>query len=659
MPHFGPSGNSPHLASLGRRAVRADVPRCPHRVSTTGGSARRRVQTSRASQTPGVESVETPQLAVAARGITALPLLAGLCIVAAKVALSAPRLGGQEAAVAITWLVVGSFVAVGLVLFTTGIPRVNGWACLLVGAATIPGDLNDEYWMASDLSPVGYVLEPLYLPAAVALVLRYPGPRLSRVGRWLVWGLVVSSSGVRLLIMMTAGVIPDGFYRPAQWPSLPLPAWWHDGVFLRGGYITTIVLLLVTAGVLLFRVFGGKGLSRQSLAPLAVIGAICAIAAAVDHSIWVLNLSALRGIPAALVRDLSAAAIPVALLADLLRRRAAVAAVSDKVLAAARSGDNLALQTSLRDVLVDPTLTVAVATEKGSWVDAEGRAGAEVDESMSGRPNSGRRTEVVGLDDGRPLVAVSYSPDAVQDTALLRTAMAAVRVGAENIRLNADLLARMAELRESRARIVEAGMTERRRVERDLHDGAQQQFLAVAATLALTDLVDDGQVREVVDDARARLSSALRELRQLARGIHPAALSQGGLAAALPTLAAAADPTPVQINVDADLTVNRPPPAQESAVYFLVAEALTNAVRHARSARVRVDVGREQDQLVASISDDGAGGAQIVPGGGLAGLVDRVEALGGHLNVHGDPCSNHPNSRGTTLTASLPNKTPT
>jgi signal transduction histidine kinase len=425
-----------------------------------------------------------------------------------------------------------------------------------------------------------------------------------------------------------------------------VPDWWHDGVFVRGGHAATVLLLLYTGAVLIHRCVTASGLTRQSLAPLAIIGAVCAVAAAVDQAIWMLDLSSLHWVPAALIRDLSAAAIPVALLADLLRRRAASAAVSERVLAASRSGDTQALQAALRDVLVDRSLTVATATGHGTWVDAAGKPFL-----LDSPPE--RRTTVIRLADGTPLVAVSCSANAVQDEALWRTAMTAVEVGTENIRLNADLLARMAELTESRARIVEAGVAERRRVERDLHDGAQQQLLGVAATLARADLVKDEQIRQVVDDARERLAAALRELRQLARGIHPAALSQGGLAAALPSLCAAA-PCPVEVHMDPDLSEHRPAPGQETAVYFLVAEALANIARHSHPSRVRIDVHRDQHKLFVSVHDDGAGGARIVPGGGLAGLTDRVEALGGRMTVHSDPCATHPDQTGSTISADFP-----
>src|SRR5439155_1310913 len=152
-----------------------------------------------------------------------------------KVVASAPHLGIAAPPVAITWFVVACFVVIGWALLVAGVPPANGWACILVAAATIPGDLNDIHYTSSYLSPVGYLLEPLYLPAAVALVMRYPAPRLTPTVRRLVVALIAVSCGSRALTGLTQGTLPDGFQRPPHWADLPLPAWWHDWVFLRAG----------------------------------------------------------------------------------------------------------------------------------------------------------------------------------------------------------------------------------------------------------------------------------------------------------------------------------------------------------------------------------------------------------------------------------------
>ena len=203
------------------------------------------------------------------------------------------------------------------------------------------------------------------------------------------------------------------------------------------------------------------------------------------------------------------------------------------------------------------------------------------------------------------------------------------------------------DLRASRARIVEAGDSERRRLERNLHDGAQQRLvtLSLALRLAAARVEDDPpQARVLLGQAAEELAQALAELRELARGIHPAVLSDRGLAPALESLAERA-PVPVRIG---EMVEERLPEQVEAAAYFVVAEALTNVVKYARAASVEVRVKRANGRALIEVIDDGVGGADASAGSGLRGLADRVEALGGRLDVESPPGS------GTTLSASIP-----
>jgi signal transduction histidine kinase len=203
------------------------------------------------------------------------------------------------------------------------------------------------------------------------------------------------------------------------------------------------------------------------------------------------------------------------------------------------------------------------------------------------------------------------------------------------------------ELAASRARIVETGDSERRRLERNLHDGAQQRLVALALTLRLcagrVRELDDGAA-ELVRSAEAELAAALEELRELARGIHPAVLTDHGLVPALEMLAKRAS---VRVDLRAELDERLPAPV-EAAAYYIVAEALTNASKHARADCVRVDVRVLDGRARLEVSDDGVGGADARGGSGLRGLADRVEALGGELAVESLA------GVGTTLTARLP-----
>ena len=205
------------------------------------------------------------------------------------------------------------------------------------------------------------------------------------------------------------------------------------------------------------------------------------------------------------------------------------------------------------------------------------------------------------------------------------------------------------ELTASRKRLVEAAQLERRRLERNLHDGAQQRLVSVSMTLGLAERQlarDPARAHESLSRARAELAEALEELRELARGLHPAVLTDRGLEAALSALAArAALPVVVTVNLD-----SRPPEPVEAAAYFIVAESLTNVARYASARSATVSVRRPAAGLLVEVSDDGRGGADPAAGSGLRGLTDRVEALGGRLDLQ----SRH--GRGTTLRAWLPER---
>jgi signal transduction histidine kinase len=203
---------------------------------------------------------------------------------------------------------------------------------------------------------------------------------------------------------------------------------------------------------------------------------------------------------------------------------------------------------------------------------------------------------------------------------------------------------RKAAVEASRARIVAAADEARRRLERDLHDGAQQRF--VLASLALgraAEWVRGTAAEPLVAEALDHVRQGLAELRELAHGIHPAVLSQRGLAAALPGLAARS-PIPVELRV----TPQRAAPAVEAAIYFTVAEALTNTARHAHATRASVTVDPADGALIAEVADDGVGGASTSAGSGLGGLADRLEAVGGTLSVDSPP------GRGTRIRAHAP-----
>jgi signal transduction histidine kinase len=230
-------------------------------------------------------------------------------------------------------------------------------------------------------------------------------------------------------------------------------------------------------------------------------------------------------------------------------------------------------------------------------------------------------------------------------TALLPLAFLGGLLRSHLARLDAELVARLRELRASRARLVDAGHAERRRLERDLHDGAQSRLVAVTLLLGRARLVLDGHAEAdaLLERAQSELRTGLAELRDLARGIHPAVLTERGLEPAIAALAARA---PVAVRLQAD--DERLPAPVEIAAYFVVSEALANVAKYAHATEAVVTVRTTGDQVVVEIADDGVGGASPGPGSGLGGLADRVAALDGTLSV------SSPAGGGTRVRAEIP-----
>jgi signal transduction histidine kinase len=294
----------------------------------------------------------------------------------------------------------------------------------------------------------------------------------------------------------------------------------------------------------------------------------------------------------------------------------------------------------LAERMGDRTLSIAYwLPDRNTFVD---ESGSPVTLPEAG---SGRAWTAVEHD-GRRVAAIIHDAALDAPPELVNAAAAAAALALDNERLKADLRARVHELRISRARIVDAGDAARRRLERDLHDGAQQQLVSLALDLRMLRARMKGseELLPMVDEISEKLTVALAELRELARGIHPAILTDRGLGPAVESLA---DRVPLPVTSEVDLP-DRPPPAVEAAAYFVVAEALTNVARYAQAQEARVDIRREDDAVVVRVDDDGIGGADPESGTGLRGLFDRLAALDGELVIDSPP------GHGTRLRARIP-----
>jgi len=259
---------------------------------------------------------------------------------------------------------------------------------------------------------------------------------------------------------------------------------------------------------------------------------------------------------------------------------------------------------------------------------------------------AGTRSTRVIEHDGHKVATLVYDPTLDQAPGLVDAVAATAGLALENERLRAELRGQLVDLQQSRARLVTAERVERQRLERNLHDGAQQRLLGIGLSLQLVrSQVDETSpdVAELLDEAQIELREAIRELRDLANGLHPAVLTESGLRIAINALGTRA---PFEVCVDYQ--------AQESlgthidaAAYYVVAESITNATKYARAARCRVIVKDLAGVVSVSVIDDGAGGADP-SGSGLTGLSDRVTAVGGVLRVHSPP------DLGTSIVAEFP-----
>ena len=315
---------------------------------------------------------------------------------------------------------------------------------------------------------------------------------------------------------------------------------------------------------------------------------------------------------------------PIAFLLGLLDARLARSAVGDLIVELGNEPGPQDLRDALAHALRDPSLTLAYWLPNfQTYVDVNGRPVR--------LPDDDTRTATLIDRDGEHVAALVHDPALDDEHQLLEGVGAAAGMSLENARLQAELRARVQELRGSRARVIDAGQKERQLLERDLHDGAQQRLIALSLRLSLLkkSLPYEPEVRQELDAARSEIALSLGELRDVARGIHPAVLSGHGLTVAVESLAAHA-PLPVRLVICVE---DRLPERVEVAAYYVVSESLANVAKHAHASEARVSLERRGDYLVVEIVDDGDGGADTEKGSGLRGLADRVEALGGRLRV--------------------------
>ncbi len=522
------------------------------------------------------------------------------------------------------------FLLAGVVTHLRRPGNRTGLLMMVVGVAFFAEDLQ----LSTDpaVFSAGLLFVHASTPAIVHLVLAFPHGRLpttaARVLTATTYAVVYGYTALRVLTYDSTDFHrPENLLLAADRPDLLATA--TDvldavGVLIAAGVVLTLVRRFRAAD---------PGL-RAALAPVLLIAFIGGIAALAGSAVG--GRHSLYPVLAPVYR-VAFCAWPLAFLAGALWTRPRRAVIADLLIAAGRPDATGGLRDTLAVALRDPSLRL------GRW---RPDAGGFVDD-RGALVSAGT---VLRDREGRPLGALSRTEVPWEDVRTAEAVAALAALVLDNERLAVEARERLAEVRASRARLVSAADDERRRVERDLHDGAQQQLVVLALMLRMArhrfdELPErDPVLADRLDQCAARLDEALAALRELAHGIHPAVLTEAGLVPALGALAARS-PRPVDVEA-ADLP-DLPAPVAATA-YFVAAEAVTNALKHARAETIRVAVRCEPGTLHVSVHDDGVGGADPAGGTGLVGLRDRVGALDGTLEIRGGPAG------GTVVHAALP-----
>ena len=562
------------------------------------------------------------------RWLRAALLLAGLLLgVIAEVVPARAVAEPPYAVLAVDAAIGYSYLIAGVIAWSRAPQNRTGPLMMAIGFTWFIG--NFRYSSVPVIADLALILRDLTNVLLIYLLLAYPSGRLgNRLHR-----VAVAVAGAVLIgpAVLAALAGTPGFTFMAV-PTL------QDQASLSS--LAGAVLAIGVFGLLTRRWLIASRPARRTLTPV-MLGGIVTTAAILS-----VQLRQLVTVPAGAYELISwtllvaRCLIPVGLLIGLLRLQMARSAVADLVVRLGSMPNPESLRPVLADALGDPSLEVFSWDPKlHAYVDAVGKPTA--------LPTDKKRAVTLVEGPDQPLAAIVHDPALLEDRGLVASVAAAVRMSYENARLAAEVHAQLGEVRASRTRIVSAGDAERKRLERDLHDGAQQRLVSMTLALRLARIqlgehIDPAALASL-DQASTAARDALSELRELAHGIHPQILTQAGLAAAVKSLA---DRAPVQ--VDVDVCDTRFAPAVEETAYFVVSEALANIAKHANAQTVLVRVVYAAETVTVDVIDDGVGGADPAKGSGLRGLNDRIAAVGGSLVIDSRAGS------GTRLRASIP-----
>ena len=542
-------------------------------------------------------------------------------------------------------------VAAGLVAWGRRPGSRTGPWLVIAGYLWYVGDLYFVLPTVSIVPLLSFGLRGGYDILLAAALLSFPGGRLtSRLHRAAVAALALAYAARAIVFFAIA--IPGRWYPDNGTPNPFLIV--HDRAvaanlnldlnLLEGAVILAVGLLAVA------RLRSAAVAMRRVLLPVVAGGMAWAVMSfLIDLSAWLQGNFHLRLLPWAnadwwpipeyLIRG---GAAPVGFLIGALMLQTARSAVIELVIGFEQHPLRAQLQPALRRALGDPGLRVIYPAEGGAaWADDAG--------ILTAMPDSAARSTSTPIrSGGRTLAMILHDASLLEDPGLISAITATVRLAIDNEQLTLALEAQLEETRASRTRIVDAADAERQRIERDLHDGAQQRLVSLAISLRmLGDSLGDDAPKEVRDElsaAEIELRGAIDELRALAHGLDPVILRESGLGPAVTALAERC-PTPTSVELNLDGRLAR---LVEATAYFVVAEGLANVTKHAQARHVTIRLLADSGRLLVEVEDDGRGGAQTTLGSGLRGLADRVAAAGGRFDVTSLP------GAGTRLVADLP-----
>jgi signal transduction histidine kinase len=522
------------------------------------------------------------------------------------------------------------FIFAGLVAWRRRPDTRFGPLMIAAGFAT---PLSTLQWAEHPLPNTVGQLCDLLLPALwLHVFLAYPTGRLrGRPARVLVVGGYAVALGLQVVVLALGGFGPPSLLAVTSEPAL---------AEVVQNLQLVVLAMLCLAGLAVIWSRRRTLPPAQRNRPTQLLIDSFALALAIVAALLLSGAFELPGFELNRLAAFAAVGLsPVVFLAGLLDARLARAGVG-RLLVDLQADSSPDLRELLARTLRDPTLTLAYwLPQYGSWSDQDGNP-----VTLPG-PGEDHGVRVIESD-GEPIAALLFDVSLRGEPELLAAASAAAAMALHKGRLEAELKARLAELQGSRTRLVEATQRERERLERDLHDGAQQRLAALALELGVLShrMNADTEVRARIDRARGEVTESLEELRDLAHGIHPAVVSGHGLTVALESLAARSS---VPLTLESPI-LPRLPESVEVAGYYVVCESLANIAKHSRAHRADVRAAVRDGVLVVQVEDDGVGGADPENGSGLRGLADRVEALGGQLRIWSSASS------GTRVQAEIP-----